>query len=84
MRIVLISLTGMRNTATPGIPIGINPPEDEWWKIYACIEQPTGETGEGNWPITLAGYPEGANVMNPLNAWIFGRKGTELMFIFKK
>ncbi len=68
---------GMRNTATPGMPLGINPPEDEWWKIYSCIEQPTGETGEGNWPITLAGYPEGANVMNPLNAYIFGRVTAE-------
>ena len=33
--------TNMRNTSTPGIPIGVGPPEDEWWKIYACIEWPT-------------------------------------------
>ena len=65
--------TNMRNSATPGIPLGVNPPEDEWWKIYAYIEHPTAETGEGNWPLVPAGFPEGANVMNPVNAYIFGR-----------
>ena len=68
---------GMRNTATPQRPLGINPPEDEWWKIYACIEHPTASTGRGNWPLTTAGTPEGANVMNPLNAYIFGRVTSE-------
>ena len=57
--------TGMRNTATPGQPLGVNPPEDEWWKIYMCIEYPTASMGEGNWPLTPAGAPQGANVMNP-------------------
>ena len=65
--------TGMRNTATPGQPLGVNPPEDEWWKVYAHIDLSTAQTGEGNWPLTLAGNPEGASVMNPLNAYIFGR-----------
>ena len=69
--------TGMRNTATPMMPLGVNPPEDEWWKIYMGIEYPTASTGEGNWPLTLAGTPEGANVMNPLNAYIFGRVTSE-------
>ena len=65
--------TGMRNTATPGQPLGVNPPEDEWWKVYAHIDLPTAQTGEGNWPLTGAGMPQGANVMNPVNAYIFGR-----------
>ena len=69
--------TGMRNTATPGQPLGVNPPEDEWWKVYAHIDLSTAQTGEGNWPLTLAGNPEGANVMNPLNAYIFGRVTSE-------
>ena len=69
--------TGMRNTATPGQPLGVNPPEDEWWKVYSQIDLPTAQTGEGNWPITSAGMPEGANVMNPLNAYIFGRTTSE-------
>ena len=69
--------TNMRNTSTPGIPIGVGPPEDEWWKIYACIEWPTAETGAGNWPLTPAGNQEGANVINPLNAYIFGRVTAE-------
>ncbi|HIL26185.1 MAG TPA: hypothetical protein EYG21_02150, partial [Nitrospinaceae bacterium] len=69
--------TGMRNTATPGQPLGINPAEDEWWKIYNAIEYPTASTGNGNWPLTLAGTPQGANVMNPLNAYIFGLKTSE-------
>ena len=30
--------TGMRNTATPSQPLGVNPAEDEWWKIYMAIE----------------------------------------------
>jgi len=66
---------GPRNTATPGVPLGVNPPEDEWWKTYYNIEQPAVESGwEGaNWPQALAGTPQGANVMNPLNAYIFGR-----------
>ena len=68
--------TNMRNMAgnnlTPAL-MGRRPPEDEWWKIYAYIEHPTAETGEGNWPLVPAGFPEGANVMNPVNAYIFGR-----------
>ena len=68
---------GMRNTATPQQPLGINPPEDEWWKIYMCIEHPTASTGRGNWPLSAAGTPQGANVMNPLNAYIFGRVTSE-------
>ena len=68
---------GMRNTATPQVPLGISPAEDEWWKVYMNIEYPTGTTGEGNWPMAFAGTPQGANVMNPLNAFIFGRKTAE-------
>ena len=68
---------GMRNTATPQRPLGMNPPEDEWWKIHAYIEYPTASTGAGNWPQTTAGSPEGANVMNPLNAYMFGRVTSE-------
>jgi len=75
---------GMRNTATPQQPLGVNPPEDEWWKIYMAIEYPTASTGTGNWPLTLAGMPEGANVMNPLNAYIFGRKTAENKFLEKQ
>ena len=63
----------MRNSATPGLPLGVNPAEDEWWNVYALIDLPTAQTGEGNWPIAFAGTPQGANVMNPLNAYIFGR-----------
>ena len=73
--------TGMRNTATPGRPLGVNPPEDEWWKIYMAIEYPVAATGTGNWPLTPAGMPQGANVMNPLNAYIFGRKTAENKFL---
>ena len=69
--------TGMRNTATPSQPLGVNPAEDEWWKIYMAIEYPVSSTGVGNWPLALAGTPQGANVMNPLNAFIFGRKTAE-------
>ena len=69
--------TGMRNTATPQQPLGVNPPEDEWWKVYAHIDLSTAQTGEGNWPLSFAGAPEGANVMNPLNAYIFGRVTSE-------
>ena len=47
--------------------------EDEWWKTYSSIEYTTARTGEGNWPMALAGTAQGANVMNPLNAFIFGR-----------
>lgn len=68
---------GPRNTATPATPLGVSPPEDEWWKVYYNIELPTSETGEGNWPLALAGTPQGANVMNPLNAYIFGRVTSE-------
>jgi len=68
---------GMRNTATPQMPLGMNPPEDEWWKIYAHIEYPTASTGRGNWPLAPAASPEGANVMNPLNAYIFSRLTAE-------
>ena len=68
---------GMRNTATPAQPLGVSPPEDEWWKVYYNIELPTATTGEGNWPLALAGTPQGANVMNPLNAYIFGRVTSE-------
>ena len=64
---------GVRNTATPGVPLGVNPPEDEWWKVYYNIEFPTVNATEGNWPMAKAGTPQGANVMNPLNAFIFGR-----------
>jgi hypothetical protein len=76
--------TGMRNTATPGRPLGVNPPEDEWWKIYMAIEYPVAATGTGNWPLTPAGMPQGANVMNPLNAYIFGRKTAENKFLEKQ
>ena len=76
--------TGMRNTATPHRPLGVNPPEDEWWKIYTTIEYPVGSSGVGNWPLTLAGTPQGANVMNPLNAFIFGRKTAENKFLEKQ
>ena len=75
--------TGARNTATPGMPIGINPQEDEWWKVYMNIEYPTAATGEGNWPLSSAGRAQGANVMNPLNAFIFGRKTAENKFLKK-
>jgi len=67
----------MRNSATPGMPLGVNPAEDEWWNVYALIDLPTAQTGEGNWPIAFAGTPQGANVMNPLNAYIFGRVTSE-------
>jgi len=67
----------MRNTATPQQPLGVSPAEDEWWKVYMNIEYPTANTGEGNWPMSWAGTPQGANVMNPLNAFIFGRKTAE-------
>ena len=76
--------TGMRNTATPGRPLGVNPAEDEWWKVYMTIEHPVASTGVGNWPLTLAGTPQGANVMNPLNAYIFGRKTAENKFLEKQ
>ena len=69
---------GMRSTLTPGVPLGVNPPEDEWWKTYAGIELPTAESGGSvNWPVIPAGIGGGANVMNPLNAYIFGRKTSE-------
>ena len=67
----------MRNSATPSMPLGINPAEDEWWNVYALIDLPTAQTGEGNWPIAFAGTPQGANVMNPLNAYMFGRVTAE-------
>ena len=73
----------MRNTATPSFPLGVNPPEDEWWKMYMNIEYPVAASGTGNWPLTLAGTPQGANVMNPLNAFIFGRKTAENKFLEK-
>jgi len=76
--------TGMRNTATPSFPIGVNPPEDEWWKIYMTIEYPVAASGTGNWPLTLAGHPQGANTLNPLNAFIFGRKTAENKILTKQ
>ena len=75
--------TGMRNTATPSFPLGVNPPEDEWWKMYMNIEYPVAASGTGNWPLTLAGHPQGANTLNPLNAFIFGRKTAENKFLEK-
>jgi hypothetical protein len=57
--------------------LGVSPAEDEWWKVYMNIEYPTAATGEGNWPLAFAGTPQGANVMNPLNAFIFGRTTAE-------
>ncbi len=52
------------------------PASDEWWKMYALVDN-NNRCGEHNdawyWPLTPPGEQEGANVANPLMAFIFGR-----------
>ncbi len=45
--------------------------EDEWWKIYAHIQP-----DEATFPYTAADQPEGANIGNPINGFIFGNGET--------
>lgn len=52
------------------------PASDEWWKVYALVDN-SNRCGEANdlwyWPVALAGEEEGANVVNPMMAFVFGR-----------
>ncbi|RTL07626.1 hypothetical protein EKK58_00195 [Candidatus Dependentiae bacterium] len=52
------------------------PASDEWWKVYALVDNASrcGETNDTwYWPIAEAGQEEGANVANPMMAFVFGR-----------
>ena len=60
------------------IQLGVWPSGDEWWNFYAHFEPPSFKRDIANrgisWPQTLAGYPEGANVINPMCKFAFGHK----------
>lgn len=49
------------------------PSQTEFLEYYATLDPL-----DGTWPITLAGSPEGANLGNPLNVWIFGSDASTL------
>ena len=52
------------------------PASDEWWKMYALVDN-SNRCGEHNdawyWPIAAPGEEEGANIANPMMAFVFGR-----------
>lgn len=52
------------------------PASDEWWKVYALVDN-ANRCGELNdtwyWPVAEPGEEEGANVANPMMAFVFGR-----------
>lgn len=52
------------------------PASDEWWKMYALVDN-ANRCGETNdtwyWPVSPPGEEEGANVANPMMAFVFGR-----------
>jgi len=52
------------------------PASDEWWKMYALVDN-ANQCGAANdawyWPIAGPGEEEGANVANPMMAFVFGR-----------
>lgn len=49
------------------------PSQKEFLESYATLDPL-----DGTWPITLAGSEEGANLSNPLNAWVFGSEVSTL------
>jgi hypothetical protein len=53
--------------------IGMWPSGDEWWTFYAHLELPIFKN-RLSWPEVLAGYPEGANVVNPICKFAFGHR----------
>lgn len=52
------------------------PASDEWWKVYALVDN-SNRCGQLNdawyWPVAAPGEEEGANVANPMMAFVFGR-----------
>ena len=53
--------------------IGMWPSGDEWWTFYSHLELPIFKN-RLSWPEVLAGYPEGANVVNPICKFAFGHR----------
>lgn len=52
------------------------PASDEWWKVYALVSNSSrcGNTSDTwYWPIAAPGEEEGANVANPMMAFVYGR-----------
>lgn len=49
------------------------PSQTEFLEYYATLDPL-----DGTWPTTLAGSPEGANLANPLNVWVFGSSASTL------
>ena len=58
--------------------IGMWPSGDEWWTFYAHFEPPLFKDHYArrglSWPAVNAGYPEGANVVNPICKFTFGHR----------
>ena len=71
----------VRNPSDPEFVAGTQqwPAADEWWKVYALVDNNTkcGNTGNSwYWPTNDPGTAEGANVVNPMMAFVFGRDYT--------
>lgn len=60
----------MRNPDSTGF---LYPAQLEFFEAYQSLER-----GQGDWPLTGPGEPEGANVSNPLNAYIWGNESLGL------
>ena len=58
--------------------LGMWPSGDEWWTFFAHYELPLFKDGYArvgqSWPQVPAGYPEGANVVNPICKFTFGHR----------
>ena len=58
--------------------LGMWPSGDEWWTFFAHFELPLFKDGYArvgqSWPQVPAGYPEGANVVNPICKFTFGHR----------
>lgn len=59
----------MRGIRNPDASFLNWPPEDEWWRFYAHIDP---DKTDASWPESEAGEPEGPNVANPMNGFVFG------------
>jgi hypothetical protein len=49
------------------------PSQAEFFEVYQALT-----AGEGEWPVNFAGGPEGANVANPMCAFVFGRESARI------
>jgi hypothetical protein len=62
-----------RAVRNPDASFNLFPPQLEQFEVYQNVEP-----GELSWPVAGPGEPEGANLANPINAYVFGSEAFDL------